>query len=119
MTPTALGFSAFVIILAGVIYAESVINPLLMAFFISIIFAQPILWMTSKKVLHGFDLLPNFRYGNLDSGLIIIMPSLSFNQLEFFNDGHSTLVVVYRPFRFNGCKFHDIFIFHVLNRMQV
>jgi len=37
-------------VIAGLIYAESIITPLLMALFISIVCAQPILWMQKKKV---------------------------------------------------------------------
>ncbi|RLD63088.1 MAG: hypothetical protein DRI84_10115 [Bacteroidetes bacterium] len=48
--PASLGFAAFIIIIAGIIYAESIITPLLMAFFISIICAQPIMWLKKKKV---------------------------------------------------------------------
>ena len=51
--PTILSLAGFVIIMAGVIYAESVINPLLMALFISIIFTQPIVWLKKKHVPHG------------------------------------------------------------------
>ncbi len=41
---------AFIIIIAGVMYAESIIAQLLMALFISIICAQPIAWLQKKKV---------------------------------------------------------------------
>jgi len=51
--PVALSLAAFVIIIAGIIYAESIINQLLMAFFISIILAQPIMWLQKKKVPQG------------------------------------------------------------------
>ena len=49
-TPIVLGFAAFVIIIAGIMYAESIITHLLMAFFISIVCAQPIMWLQKKKV---------------------------------------------------------------------
>ena len=52
-TPVLIGMAAFVILMAGIIYAKSVINPLLMAFFISSIFVQPIVWLKSRKVPHG------------------------------------------------------------------
>lgn len=52
-TPTVLLFAGLIIVIAGIIYAESIITPLLMAFFISIIFAQPIIWMKKKKVPQG------------------------------------------------------------------
>ena len=56
-TPVLLGMAAFVILMAGVIYAKSVINPLLMAFFISSIFVQPIVWLKRRKVPHGIAIV--------------------------------------------------------------
>ncbi len=46
----AINVIAFIMIIAGVMYAESFITQLLMAFFISIICAQPIAWLQKKKV---------------------------------------------------------------------
>jgi AI-2 transport protein TqsA len=48
--PVALYVAAFIIIIAGVMYAASIITPILMALFVSIICAQPILWMRKKGV---------------------------------------------------------------------
>jgi AI-2 transport protein TqsA len=42
-------FAALIIIFAGVVYARSIITPLLLALFISIICIQPILWLEKKK----------------------------------------------------------------------
>lgn len=53
LTPTAIGVAAFIIIIAGLKLASSVVNPLLMAFFISIIFTQPVLWLRKKNVPMG------------------------------------------------------------------
>ena len=39
-----------VIIIAGMIYAQSFINPMLLAIFLSIVCAQPIIWMKKRKV---------------------------------------------------------------------
>lgn len=55
--PAILGFAAFVILMAGLIFAKSVVNPVLMALFVSIIFAQPILWLEKKKVPHGMAIV--------------------------------------------------------------
>lgn len=55
-TPAILKLTGFVIIMVGVIYSKSIINPLLMALFISIIFAQPIVWLKKKKVPQGLAL---------------------------------------------------------------
>ncbi len=49
----ALNIAAFIIIIAGLMYAQSMITQLLMAFFISIICAQPIRWLQKKKVHQG------------------------------------------------------------------
>lgn len=48
-----LSIAVFIIIIAGLIYAESIVNPLLMAFFITIICVQPIHWLKKKKVPDG------------------------------------------------------------------
>lgn len=50
---TALTIAAFLIIIAVVMYASSVITPILLALFITIVCAQPIRWLESKKVPSG------------------------------------------------------------------
>ena len=42
--------AALIIIIAGVIYAKSIIAPCLLALFISVICAQPITWLEKKKI---------------------------------------------------------------------
>jgi len=54
--PFALNFAAFVIIIGGTMYAESIINPFLMALFISIICAAPINWLQKKNVPQGISI---------------------------------------------------------------
>ncbi len=49
-TPFVVGFAATIIIIAGAMYAESFVTSILLALFISIIFAQPIAWLQKKKV---------------------------------------------------------------------
>lgn len=56
-TPALLLIAAFIILIAALMYAQSFINPLLMAFFISIICAQPIVWLKKKKVPDGLAIL--------------------------------------------------------------
>lgn len=56
-TPTAVRVAAFVIILAGMKLASTVLNPLLLAFFISIICAQPVLWLKNRNVPSGLAVL--------------------------------------------------------------
>ena len=51
--PVVLSFAAFIIVIAGVMYGSSIITQVLMALFISIICAQPILWLQKKKVPQG------------------------------------------------------------------
>ncbi|MGB5319289.1 AI-2E family transporter [Eudoraea sp.] len=46
-------FAAFVVIVAGVMYAATLVTSVLMALFISIILSQPILWLQKKKVPQG------------------------------------------------------------------
>ncbi len=48
--PIALLVAAFIIIIAGVMQAENIVNPILMSLFISIVCAQPIIWLKRKKV---------------------------------------------------------------------
>lgn len=48
--PFILVFAALIIIVAGIMSAVSIVNPILMSLFISIICAQPIAWLQSKKV---------------------------------------------------------------------
>jgi predicted PurR-regulated permease PerM len=57
LSPTALGIAAFVIILAGMKQAQSFLTPFLMALFIAIICAQPILWLKKKNVSSGLAVL--------------------------------------------------------------
>lgn len=55
--PSALLWASFVIIIGGMIYAKSIINPILMALFISIICARPIRYLQSKGVPQGIAIL--------------------------------------------------------------
>jgi len=48
--PIAIIFASFVIIIAGLMEAVSIVNPILMGLFISIICAEPISWLQKKKV---------------------------------------------------------------------
>ena len=54
---TILRIAAFIIIIAGMIFAKSIIAPFLMALFISIICAQPIFWLEKKKVPKSLSVL--------------------------------------------------------------
>lgn len=51
--PTSLNVASFIIIIAGVMYAASLVTSLLMAVFISIICHAPIVWLQKKKVPSG------------------------------------------------------------------
>ncbi len=48
----ALTWASLIIIIAGMIYAKSIITLVLLALFISVICAQPILWLGKRKVPH-------------------------------------------------------------------
>jgi AI-2 transport protein TqsA len=49
----ALTVAAYLIILAAMMYASSIITPILLALFITIVCAQPIRWLERKKVPNG------------------------------------------------------------------
>jgi AI-2 transport protein TqsA len=49
--------AALIIISAGVIYAKSIITPILLALFISIICAQPITWLGKKRIPRWLSLI--------------------------------------------------------------
>jgi AI-2 transport protein TqsA len=49
--------ASLIIIIAGVIYAKSIITPFLLALFISIICEQPISWLEKKRIPRGLALL--------------------------------------------------------------
>jgi predicted PurR-regulated permease PerM len=48
-----LNLAGFIIVIAGIMYASDLINPLLLALFISIICAQPLAWLERRNVSHG------------------------------------------------------------------
>ena len=48
---TPLVLAAMVVIIAGISYAESIINPLLMALFTGAILVQPIKWLIRQVLL--------------------------------------------------------------------
>jgi len=54
---TIIKIAAFIIIVAGMIYAKSIIVPFLLSLFISIICAQPVTWLVKKKVPKGVAVL--------------------------------------------------------------
>ncbi|WP_296705677.1 AI-2E family transporter [Algoriphagus sp.] len=49
--------ASFIIIIAGVIYANSLVTPMLLALFISIVCAQPIFWLQKRGVSQGFAIV--------------------------------------------------------------
>ena len=42
--------AAFVVVMAGAMAADSILTPMLLAFFIAVVSLQPVLWLTAKKV---------------------------------------------------------------------
>ncbi len=53
----ALTIAAYLIILGTAMYASSIITPILLALFITIVCAQPIRWLEKRKVPNGFAVL--------------------------------------------------------------
>ena len=52
-----LSLAAFVVVMAGAMAAVSIITSMLLAFFISVIAIQPVLWLTERKVNHTIAVL--------------------------------------------------------------
>lgn len=65
-------FAALIIIFAGAIYAKAIISPFLLALFISIICAQPILWLVKNKIPKWLAII------TVILGLIIIFSGFTF-----------------------------------------
>lgn len=53
----ALTIAAYLIIIAVAMYASSIVTPILLALFISIVCAQPIQWLEKKRVPNGWAVL--------------------------------------------------------------
>jgi Predicted permease len=64
--------AALIIISAGVIYAKSIITPILLALFISIICAQPITWLEKKRIPRWLALII------VISGLIVLFSGFTY-----------------------------------------
>lgn len=79
----AVNFAAFIIIIAGVKYGASIVTPFLMALFISIICAQPIMWLQKKKVPQGVAITIVFV---LIVGIFVGFGELISNSLSSFSD---------------------------------
>ena len=78
-------FAAFIIIVAGIMFAASFVTSLLMALFISIILSQPIFWLQKKKVPQGLAITVVFVIVTgifLGFGEIIATSFSSFSQDE-------------------------------------
>lgn len=55
--PIFLLLASLVVIIAGILYAQSFINPMLVAIFLTIVCAQPIIWMKKRKVPSSLAIL--------------------------------------------------------------
>jgi predicted PurR-regulated permease PerM len=55
--PFSVSVAAFIIIIAGVVYSASVVTQLLMALFLAVVAAQPVLWLQKKKVPQWLSVL--------------------------------------------------------------
>ena len=54
---TILQVAAGIIVIAGIMAAQSIVIPIILSLFLSIIFTQPILWLERKKVPYGLAML--------------------------------------------------------------
>jgi len=61
-TPPLILIAALVIIIAGIIFAQALVNAFLMAIFISIIILPPIRWLQSKKIPQSIAILIVFTF---------------------------------------------------------
>lgn len=71
--PAIISFAAIIIIIAGLMYAQAFVNQILMALFLSIIFAQPISWLQKKRVPQGISIAIVF--------IVIVTLFVGFGQL--------------------------------------
>lgn len=74
---TPITIAAMIIIISAIMYAEALVNPLLMAFFISIICTQPIAWLKKKGVPSGLAIFIAILFIFLFYGLFIQLISSS------------------------------------------
>jgi len=72
-TPASIIIAAFIIIITGVIFAKSIVNPFLMAIFLGIIVLRPIRWLQSKKIPQSISILIVF--------VLIVSLFIGFGQL--------------------------------------
>lgn len=72
-TPASIIIAAFIIIITGVIFAKSIVNPFLMAVFLGIIVLRPIRWLQSKKIPQSISILIVF--------VLIVSLFIGFGQL--------------------------------------
>lgn len=79
----AVNFAAFIVIIAGVMYADSIVTSLLMALFISVICAQPIYWLQKKKIPQGLAITIVFF---LIVGIIFGFGELIANSFSSFSE---------------------------------
>lgn len=61
-TPASIIIAAFIIIISGIIFAQSMVNLFLMAIFLGIIVLRPIRWLQSKKVPQSLSILIVFIF---------------------------------------------------------
>ncbi|MGB5358228.1 MAG: AI-2E family transporter [Eudoraea sp.] len=82
-TSVLVHIAAFVIVVAGIMYANTLVTSLLMALFISIIVSQPILWLQKKKVPQGVSILLVFL---LTVGFMLVFGGIIANSFTSFSE---------------------------------
>ena len=80
--PASLGFAAFIIIMAGVMYAQGLVSQLLMSLFVSIICFQPIAWLQKRKFPKGIAIALVFM---ATIGIFVIIGEIISSSLTSFS----------------------------------
>lgn len=80
----AMNVAAFIIIIAGIMYASSFVTLLLLALFISIICAQPLAWLSRKNVPHGIAIF--IVLGGINLILFILSQLIGRSIVNFSRD---------------------------------
>ena len=84
---SVLNIAALIIIFAGMVYAKSIITPVLVALFISIICAQPITWLEKKRIPRWLALI-----------IVIFGNDCTFFRI-YFPDRRIIIILFKQPFK--------------------
>ena len=79
-----LNTAAFIIVLAGIMYASSFVTLLLLAIFITIICAQPLAWLSRRNVPHGIGIV--LVLGGINIILFVLSQMIGRSVVNFSQD---------------------------------